>query len=242
MTQTTAFEVSTAGVWLDADLLRPERAHGVVLCAHTGGDYAAQEEVLAEALKEHGLASVVVDLTAPADSASPAEAPSPVDSPSPVDAPYPADSPSPAGNADGDTDAGNLADRLLGVVDWLITQPDLEGLPVGLFGAGATTPAVLLAAAARTQTVRAVACLGGRADLAGPALPDIAAPTLMICAEHDTTCREIAQQARTMMEANAELRMIATARPAFDDPGTLVEAIDAARGWLDDHIRGRVRQ
>src|SRR5690349_19350441 len=58
------------------------------------------------------------------------------------------------GASRGDVDL--LADRLIGVIDWLRDQPATAALPIGLFGVGIDGGAALLAAAGRPDAVRAV--------------------------------------------------------------------------------------
>jgi hypothetical protein len=57
-------------------------------------------------------------------------------------------------------DIGLLADRLVGILDWLRERPETVALPIGLFGASTG------AAAARKSAVGAVVSRGGRPDLA----------------------------------------------------------------------------
>ena len=56
--------------------------------------------------------------------------------------------------------------------------------PQGYFGVS-TTAAALIGAATRAQHIRAVVSRGGRADLAGDALPAVRAPTLLIVGGED---------------------------------------------------------
>ena len=77
-----------------------------------------------------------------------------------------------------------LANRLIGVTDWLLqrfndsnTDNDIPG--IGYFGASTGAAAPLIAAAKRTDTVKAVVSRGGRPDLAGDEyLNQVRAPTL----------------------------------------------------------------
>jgi len=67
------------------------------------------------------------------------------------------------------------------------TTADLPDLCCGLQGeAGTGAAAALVAAAARPDAVLAVLSRGGRPDLAGPAMVEVAAPTLLIVGERDT--------------------------------------------------------
>jgi putative phosphoribosyl transferase len=65
-----------------------------------------------------------------------------------------------------------LANRLIGVTDWLLRQlnasnTDNEIPSIGYFGASTGAAAALIAAAKRTDAVKAVVSRGGRPDLLG---------------------------------------------------------------------------
>src|SRR5919204_4818154 len=76
-------------------------------------------------------------------------------------------------------DIGLLARRLDAATRWLLEQPETAALPLGYFGASTGAAAALIAAAERSDLVRAVVSRGGRPDLAGAVLPQVKAPTLL---------------------------------------------------------------
>ena len=82
-------------------------------------------------------------------------------------------------------DIGLLADRLIGAIEWLGDESRTRTLKIGLFGASTGGGAALAAAARRADSVAAVVSRGGRPDLAGPALPHVKAPTLLIVGGDD---------------------------------------------------------
>ncbi|GGQ73090.1 dienelactone hydrolase family protein [Couchioplanes azureus] len=213
-TWTTAHRIGTAGVHLDGDLNLPEHAAGLVLFAHGSGSsrQSPRNRAVGEALNRRRLATLLVDLLT-ADEER-------------VD----------LHTADLRFDVGLLADRLVGIIDWLREQPATAGLPVGLFGASTGAAAALVAAAARPGPVQAVVSRGGRPDLAGPALVQVAAPTLLIVGERDPRVLELNQQARNSLRATAELRIIPTATHLFEEPGTLEQVAEEAGRWFGDHL------
>lgn len=84
---------------------------------------------------------------------------------------------------DGPEVGGNvelLAARLLSATGWSRRQWGVSGLPVGLVGSELGSAAALSAAAALSPSVRAIALRGGRPDLAGPAIDQVEAPTLLL--------------------------------------------------------------
>ncbi|WP_394328239.1 dienelactone hydrolase family protein, partial [Couchioplanes caeruleus] len=133
-TWTTASRISTAGVHLDGDLSLPEHPAGLVLFAHGSGSsrHSPRNRAVAEALNRHRLATLLVDLLT-ADEER-------------VD----------LHTADLRFDVGLLADRLIGIIDWLREEPETAALPIGLFGASTGAAAALVAAADRPGQVHAV--------------------------------------------------------------------------------------
>jgi putative phosphoribosyl transferase len=213
-TWTAAGRIATAGVELDGDLSLPDDAGGVVLFAHGSGSSrgSPRNRAVAEALNRRGLATLLVDLLTAAED-----------------------------EADARTrrlrfDVGLLADRLVGIIDWLCGRPGTAALPIGLFGASTGAAAALVAAAARPDSVRAVVSRGGRPDLAGPDLTEVAAPTLLIVGERDTEVRELNEQARGSIRAPTELRIIPTATHLFEEPGTLEQVAEQAGWWFAGHL------
>jgi len=201
-------------VELDGDLAMPEHVSGLVLFAHGSGSsrHSPRNRAVAEALNKRGLATLLVDLLTGEEERLDAR------------------------TRELRFDIGMLADRLIGIVDWLRGYPDAASLPVGLFGASTGGAAALVAAAAREEDVRAVVSRGGRPDLAGPALVGVAAPTLLIVGERDTQVLELNERARATMKAHVELRIIATASHLFEEPGALEQVADLAGQWFRDHL------
>jgi putative phosphoribosyl transferase len=133
-------------------------------------------------------------------------------------------------------DIGLLADRLIGVIDWLRVQPPTAALPIGLFGASTGGGAALVAAADRPEAVHAVVSRGGRPDLAGPALLEVRAPTLLIVGGADTALVDLNEQARNTMRVRAELRIVPGATHLFPEPGALDTVADEAAHWFGSHL------
>jgi dienelactone hydrolase len=195
---------------LPADLLVPDRPVGVVLFAHGSGSsrHSPRNVAVARTLNDRGLATVLVDLLTPAEEA--------------VD----------ARTAELRFDIGMLAGRLTAIVDWMVSDPDLGRLPVGLFGASTGAAAALIAAASRPDRVGAVVSRGGRPDLAGRALTAVRAPTLLLVGGLDEEVIVLNEQARDQLGDVAELRIVPGATHLFDEPGTLEQVADHAAEWF----------
>jgi len=129
-------------------------------------------------------------------------------------------------------DVGLLAARLQAAMDWLGDEPRTSALPLGLFGASTGAAAALLAAAARPAAVGAVVSRGGRPDLAGPALEQVRAPTLLVVGGHDEQVLALNQAARERLAGVAELEVVAGATHLFEEPGAIERVAGLARDWF----------
>ncbi|MDI5944090.1 hydrolase, partial [Micromonospora sp. DH15] len=134
-------------------------------------------------------------------------------------------------------DIGLLAARLAAIVDWMAVEPTLARLPVGLFGASTGAAAALVAAAARPERVRAVVSRGGRPDLAGAALPRVAAPTLLLVGGLDEQVITLYDHAKADLGDVGELRVEPGATRLYEEPGALEQVADAAAAWVAPHGR-----
>jgi pimeloyl-ACP methyl ester carboxylesterase len=127
-----------------------------------------------------------------------------------------------------------LADRLTAAREW---AGDRYG-PVAYFGAS-TGGAAALWSAGGDADVDAVVSRGGRVDLAGPRLPDVTAPTLLIVGERDADVLELNRQSQRQLRCVNRLEVVAGATHLFPEPGALEDVADLARDWflheLADH-------
>ncbi len=206
--------VSVGEVGLAGDVVVPAEPRGVVLFAHGSGSsrHSPRNVAVARALNAGGLGTVLIDLLTPAEDE--------------VD----------AVTAELRFDIGLLADRLAGVVDWLASERPAGTAPVGLFGASTGAAAALVAAARRPDLVRAVVSRGGRPDLAGAALGQVRAPTLLLVGGLDEQVIDLNPEALNQLTAPAELRVIPGATHLFEEPGTLEQVAEAARDWFQDQL------
>jgi putative phosphoribosyl transferase len=201
-------------VTLEGNLVIPEGAKGMVLFAHGSGSsrHSPRNRYVAHLLNQARLATLLVDLLT-ADEAA-------------------------AERRTGHLrfDIGLLAERLVEATDWLNHQPDTRDLPVGYFGASTGAAAALVAAAARSELVGAVVSRGGRPDLAGPALPLVRAPTLLIVGGNDVPVIELNRQALARLHTEKELVIIPGATHLFEEPGALDEVARLARQWFERYL------
>jgi putative phosphoribosyl transferase len=206
--------VAAGQVTLEGTLAIPRDARGVVLFAHGSGSsrHSPRNRFVADALREGGLATLLVDLLTADEEAIDVR----------------------TGHLR--FDIGLLAQRLVGAIDWLGEQAETRDLRVGLFGASTGGGAALVAAAARPKRVSAVVSRGGRPDLARDALTLVQAPTLLIVGEWDEPVIELNERARDRMSAEVQLEIVPRATHLFEEPGALEEVARLARAWFVRHL------
>jgi putative phosphoribosyl transferase len=209
-----AVHVPAGPVGLEGDLTLPPGAIGVVLFAHGSGSsrHSPRNRYVAHLLNEASLGTLLLDLLTTQEEA--------------VD------------RRTGHLrfDINLLAERLMAATDWLQREPDTGRLPFGYFGASTGAAAALVAAAERPRAVRAVVSRGGRPDLAGPALPRVQAPTLLIVGGEDVQVIELNRQALAQLRVEARLVIIPGATHLFEEPGALDQVAAYARAWFERHF------
>ncbi len=133
-------------------------------------------------------------------------------------------------------DVALLASRLVVAMGWAEQEPELQALPIALFGASTGAAAALLAAAERPSVVRAVVSRGGRPDLAGTALRDVRAPTLLIVGGRDPQVLEFNREALLLLGGWKKLEIVPGATHLFEEPGTLEHVAQSAARWFALHV------
>ena len=126
------------------------------------------------------------------------------------------------------------------MLEWLNLQPFAYGLKKGLFGSSTGAAAALMTAAELTDQVDAVVSRGGRPELAGAALREVEAPTLLIVGGNDDVVIDLNRQALEHMSADTEKKLVVVpgASHLFEEPGALEEAARLARDWFQTHLVG----
>jgi dienelactone hydrolase len=207
-----------SGVVLQGDLTLIPGASGVVVFAHGSGSsrLSPRNRMVARRLQEHGFGTLLFDLLTTQEEA--------------VDAI--------TGQLRFNIEF--LAGRLEAATEWLAAQPAARSLPIGYFGASTGAAAALVADARRPGRVAAIVSRGGRPDLAGSFLRQVAAPTLLIVGAADVTVLRLNQMALAQLGCRAkQLAVVPGATHLFEEPGTLEQAADWARGWLARYLVSR---
>ncbi|MFJ8851953.1 phosphoribosyltransferase family protein [Streptomyces sp. NPDC102437] len=203
-------EVRAGAVVLRGQLTVPKDASGVVVFAHGSGSsrHSPRNRFVAAGLNRAGLATLLFDLLTEEEETDRANV----------------------------FDTGLLARRLADTTGWLTGQPETEGFAVGYFGASTGAAAALWAAAEPRARIAAVVSRGGRPDLAGPRLPSVTAPTLLIVGGDDQLVLDFNRQAQTRLRCENRLAIVPGATHLFEEPGALENVTDLARDWFADHM------
>lgn len=182
-------------------------ARAVVMFAHGSGSsrHSPRNRLVATALNEAGLGTLLFDLLTPAEEAHRANV----------------------------FDIATLAERLTDATGWL---RDRTAVPVGYFGASTGAAAALWAAAAPGADVAAVVSRGGKPDLAGPLLPGVRAPTLLIVGGNDSLVIDLNREAEAALRCTTRLDIIPGATHLFEEHGALQQVADLARDWFISHL------
>jgi dienelactone hydrolase len=210
LAQAQMLRIPAAGATLNADLVVPVDARGIILFAHGSGSsrHSHRNQFVARVLQQSNFATLLMDLLTTEEE-----------------------------HVDNQTremrfDIDLLARRLTATVAWTAAQEVLKRMPIGLFGASTGAAAALVAAAKMPSLVRSVVSRGGRPDLAGEHLKDVKAPTMLIVGGYDDAVLVLNEQARAKMSGEVALRVVARATHLFEEPGALAQVADYAAAWF----------
>ncbi|HHL22440.1 MAG TPA: erythromycin esterase, partial [Aliiroseovarius sp.] len=202
--------VNIPPVGLPGELIVPPDPRGVVMFVHGSGSsrLSPRNRFVAERLNRAGFATLLFDLLTEDEAQDRANV---------FDIPL-------------------LTERVVEASLWLMAEPEVAELPLGLFGASTGAAAALQAAAELGGRVSAVVSRGGRPDLAMDYLGQVTAPTLLIVGANDTQVIALNRQAHAALAGEKLLRLVPGASHLFEEPGTLEQATDLARAWFAHYL------
>jgi dienelactone hydrolase len=187
----------------------PKGAAGLVIFVHGSGSsrLSARNRQVANGLNKAGMATLLFDLLHPEEE----------------------------GRRDLVFDIPFLADRLEDAVRWAQSQfsPDF---PIGLFGASTGAAAALLVAGRLGRGIGAVVSRGGRPDLAGAALEQVSAPTLLIVGGADFPVIDLNRLAQRRLIGIVDLEIVPSATHLFPEPGAMEQVTELAAGWFERYL------
>jgi putative phosphoribosyl transferase len=209
--------IPAGGATLNGNLTIVDQAKGLVIFAHGSGSsrLSPRNQFVARSLNKAGLATLLFDLLTPEEES--------------VD----------MNTREHRFDIKLLADRLLHATKWAKQQKEIANLKIGYFGASTGGGAALVAAAELADEIGAVVSRGGRPDLAGPALPKVKAPTLLIVGGEDHVVIEFNEQARAQMRCECKIDIVPGATHLFEEPGALERVAQLASDWFVTQLKDR---
>jgi putative phosphoribosyl transferase len=195
---------------LEGDVVLPLKAKGLVIFAHGSGSsrFSPRNTHVAHELEVQGLGTLLLDLLTEREA---------YDRRNVFDIPL-------------------LAGRMVEAVRFARSDTELASLLISLFGASTGAAAALVAAAQLPQAIAAVVSRGGRPDLAGEALKEVHAPTLLIVGGADYGVIELNRDAFAVLTCEKQLEIIPGATHLFEEPGTLDKVVDLAAQWFNTHF------
>ncbi len=207
--------VHTEQADLQADLTMPEHARALILFAHGSGSgrLSTRNRAVASVLHEGQFGTLLLDLLTGQEQQLDNR------------------------TAELRFNISLLAGRLVGAIDWCAQGARTAGLRVGLYGASTGAAAALIAAAQRPQRVGAVVSRGGRADMAGPSLPAVTAPTLLIVGGNDPVVLDMNIEAAKLLRAPHQLQIVSGAGHLFEERGKLEQVAQMTLEWFERHLK-----
>jgi dienelactone hydrolase len=201
-------------ITLEGNLTIPEGAKGIVVFVHGSGSsrYSSRNQYVAQELQKEDLGTLLFDLLTAEEE-----------------------------RIDMITshlrfDIDLLANRLISVTKWILSNYNAEKLKIGYFGAS-TGAAAALIAAKEQPAVKAIVSRGGRPDLAEKVLPYVRAPTLLIVGGEDSQVLKVNQWALDKLKAEIkELNIVPGATHLFEEPGTLEQVANLAGNWFRKYL------
>jgi putative phosphoribosyl transferase len=207
--------IPIGGVTLGGEIHFHEQAAGLVLFAHGSGSsrHSKRNQYVAGELRKQGLGTLLFDLLTPAEEQAE------------------------AATRHLRFDIPLLADRLRQATLWAADAVSSRDFPMGYFGSSTGAAAALVAAAGLPNDVAAVVSRGGRPDLAGDALEQVKAPTLLIVGSDDHPVVPLNEDAYTRLSCPRALRLVPGATHLFEEPGKLEIVARMAAEWFVQHFQ-----
>jgi pimeloyl-ACP methyl ester carboxylesterase len=206
--------ILVGGKSLDADLVPGDARKGIVLFAHGSGSgrKSPRNQLVASALQDRGFGTLLLDLLSSEE-------------------------------AELDERTGSLrfnipllTERLLGVTDWLVHQPDGGSRAFGYFGASTGGAVAMIAAAERPDLVHGIVLRGARSDLGDSMAPRIRCPTLILVGGEDPFIEEVNRRTMRLLRCEKSLVVIPHASHLFEEPGALEEVAAQTSSWFERTI------
>jgi putative phosphoribosyl transferase len=208
-------EIKVGPVTLEGDLAVPEHAQSIVIFVQGGGSSRCNphHRLVAQSLNKEQVATLLVDLLTVQEQEQD------------------------AWDRLLCSDMVLMTRRLLGVTDWLESQPETRGIRLGLFGTDTGSGAVMNLAGVYPHLVDSVVVRGGHPEMAGNALKYVQAPTLFIVGTNDPAGLGGAHIAHTRLGTFAKhVEMIPQAGFLYEERGVADQVARLTRQWFEAYL------
>ena len=209
-----AVHIAVDGAAIEADWTMPLDMRGVVIIAQGSarGRFSRRKRSIARHLYDRKFATLLLDLLTPEEELEDAL------------------------TAALRFDVKFLAARLISATEWLKSEPDVCGMPIGYFASGTASGAALRAAALRPDLVDAIVSQGGRPDLADIALNKVKAPTLLIAPAEDAMNLELNRWSYWRLNCERHLEIVPRASHLFEERGAFETVTSLTEEWFEIHM------
>jgi len=185
----------------------PPHPRGLVIFAHGSGSsrFSSRNTYVAGVLQKESIATLLMDLLTEQEDRDPQAR----------------------------FDIALLANRLTSVTRWMASQPGMQHLPIGYFGASTGAAAALKAAARLGDKIDVIVSRGGRPDLAEDCnLESVVAPTLLMVGGYDDAVISLNRHALSKLQCDKQLVIVPGATHLFEEPGALEQVARFATDWF----------
>ena len=202
-----------AGVSLEGDMRLPAQPRGLVVFPHNSGiRRGPRDGVVAQLLREEGLATLLITLLTNQEQLPDSRI------------------------ACFRFDTKLLAERLVGLADWLAKEPTTRDLAMGYF-CGGSGSAGLLSAVQRPELIRAIVLHNSAFDVAAVEPRQVKTPTLIIVGgDEEPQVGESDLLFEQLGAADKQLSPVPMAAMGPDKPGGLEEVARLASEWFGKHL------
>lgn len=130
-----------------------------------------------------------------------------------------------------------LAQRLIGVVDWLTHNPSTHNMSLGVMACSTGGAAGILAAVSRPEAISGLVCRSARPDLAKESLQYLHTPILLIVGDKDPLLTTFNEEAISGIapEVARLLHMTAVSHD-FVEPGAMENLSAMTVEWFSHHL------
>lgn len=209
--------IPSGRIELEGELKLPRGTNALVLFAHGSGSsrHSTRNQYVARVIRDAGVGTLLFDLLTKPEEAE-------------------------------DAYTGHLrfnieflAKRLVDATKWINSQQATQHFRIGYFGSSTGAAAALIGAVELKELVAAVVSRGGRPDLAGEALSQVKAPTLLIVGGEDDVVIRLNEEAFAQLSSVKQLKIIPRATHLFEEPGTLEQVARLASDWFRTKLQPR---